>query len=150
MKKLTILLILLVTMSSLHAQVIVPENVKNSFTITYPAHKKVVWSKEDDLFEVEFTNGKLKMEAVYNESGELLEEETEVSKKDLPAGIQTYLKANYKSAEIEELVRKKSGTTITYEVELEQKEIEIELQFDSKGKFLSKKESKESEEEEED
>lgn len=105
----------------------VPAAVTAAFTKAYPNAKEVGWEKEKSGdYEVGFEQGKEEMSVVYNNQGQMLEIETEMSVKDLPAAVQTALKGK-KIKEAAKIV--KDGKTY-YEAEVGGKD----LMFTADGK----------------
>ena len=127
----------------------VPQTVKASFAKAYPTVKKVKWEKEDDNFEAEFKLNSIETSVVFNNTGEVLETETEISLKELPEAVLNKVKESYSVKDIEEIAKIETKKGIQYEVEIELKEKTIELIYDSTGKLLKKEEKNEKEDEDE-
>lgn len=110
----------------------VPAAVTTAFAKAYPSAKEVGWKKEKSGdYEVGFEQGKEEMSVVYNSQGKMLEVETEMAVKDLPAAVQTALKGK-KIKEAAKIV--KDGKTY-YEAEAGGKD----LMFTADGKMVSEK-----------
>ncbi len=108
----------------------VPAAVTTAFAKAYPSAKEVGWEKEKSGdYEVGFDQGKEEMSVVYNSQGKMLEVETEMAVKDLPAAVQTALKGK-KIKEAAKIV--KEGKTY-YEAEVGGKD----LMFTADGKMVS-------------
>jgi hypothetical protein len=58
---------------------------------------------------------------------------------DVPAEMQTYLKANYATAELGAITKSTNGDLVTYTIIVKLNNKKSELTFDAKGKFVSKK-----------
>ncbi len=135
MKKIMIVAALVVTIaSSAEAQKMkadkVPAPVTNAFAKAYPSAKEVGWEKEKNGdYEVGFEQGKEEMSVVYNSQGKMLELETEMAIKDLPAAVQTALKGK----KIKEAAKIVKGGKTYYEAEVGGKD----LIFSADGKMVS-------------
>jgi hypothetical protein len=116
----------------------VPAIVKDAFNKTY-AWKDVQWSKEERNFEAEFKQGGRNISVVLNTSGDVIEVETEIRKKELPVSILHVLKRDYSTYEFEEFAKIESGGSLTYEVEVEKNEQSFDLIFNADGTLIEKK-----------
>lgn len=114
-----------------------PPAVKEAFKKANPKAKSVKWETEEDGFEVEYRlNGK-KKEAVYDGAGQLLYEEVDIKRKDLPAAAQTYLKQYYGSWKIDEIEKHIAADgVVSYHIEAKGKTKEFVHSFDAEGKYL--------------
>lgn len=114
-------------------KVIIPNPVSEAFANTYPGIK-AHWGKEKDgTYEASFTKQGMKMSATYQASGVLVETETDITIKDLPATVQAYVKDKRKGARITEAARiAKANGDINYEAELQG----VDLIFDAKGNLV--------------
>ena len=140
MKNLFVLFILLTLGAfSLRAQAgaEVPASVKQQLATRFPDVKKAKWKVEDQMFEAEFKRNGVQMSALFDATGNLLEQESEISKKQLPAAVTSYVAAKYAGYKIEEASRLERDGKIFYELEIEAKESDLELLFDSAGNFVS-------------
>ena len=110
----------------------IPVATVEAFKHQYPGIKGK-WEKEKDNYEVNFKKDNKAMSAVINAKGTILETETGIAVKDLPAGVADYIKTHYKGAPIKEAARivKPGGETI-YEAAVNKKDV----LFDSNGKFI--------------
>ena len=110
----------------------VPAAAKQAFTHQYPGIAGK-WEKENDNYEVNFKKDGKAMSVVLDEKGATLETETGIAVKELPAGVESYIKTHYKGAAIKEAARivKANGETI-YEAEVNK----TDVLFDTNGKFI--------------
>jgi hypothetical protein len=112
-----------------------PEAVKTAFANAYNDVKEVQWSKEENAWEAEFEMNEVEMSANYDTIGNLLETESEINIKDLPAAINTYVKKNLAGAEIKEAAKiTDSKGKVTFEAEINGED----YIFDQKGTFIKK------------
>jgi len=158
MKKLVLLALLALLITGLHAQekketnnpekkVAVPELVKKSFAKEFPAAVKAEWGIEKPgEYEVEFTSNKAEMSALFDETGALLEIETEIEKSELPPAITEALSKDFTGYKFDEFEKNDSKGTITYEMEAKKDKEKFELVFDTNGTLLKKVNEKESKE----
>jgi hypothetical protein len=110
----------------------VAEAAKQSFIQKYPGLTGK-WEKENDNYEVSFKKDGKSMSAVIDSKGAILETETDIAIKDLPAEAASYIKSHYKGAVIKEAAEiiKANGDKI-FEAEVNKKDI----LFDAAGKYL--------------
>ncbi|MBU1373746.1 MAG: hypothetical protein KKG25_14825 [Bacteroidetes bacterium] len=112
----------------------IPAMVKASLTKAYPTVKNVHWDKENPNYEAGFKLDGKEMSILMDSKGSILETETAISTKELPAGVFSYLKtkfgAAYKISETAFIV-KADGTKI-YEAEVKG----LDYMFDTSGKFI--------------
>jgi len=131
----------------------VTEKAKATFAKLYPNVKEVKWGKEGkDEFEAEFKQNGTAISVVIDADGNLKETETEISKTELPKGVEEFIKLNHKGwtiAEAAKIVDSKGNTT--FEAEISKDKMKKDLMFTKDGKPIVKKEIKtEKEEKEED
>lgn len=113
----------------------VPTAVKESVTKKYPTAKVEEWEKEGENYEAELEMGKEEISVLLDTSGNILETETEIDVKDLPAAITDYISKHVKGKKIKEASKIVTSTGIvTYEAEVEKED----YIFDSNGVFLKK------------
>lgn len=112
----------------------IPKIVKASLTKAYPTVKNVHWDKENTNYEAGFKLDGKDMSILMDSKGGVLETETAISTKELPAGVFSYLKtkfgSSYKISETAFIV-KADGTKI-YEAEVKR----LDYMFDTSGKFI--------------
>jgi hypothetical protein len=123
----------------------IPSVVKAAFKKAYPSAREVKWSKEEELYEVEFENAKTEISVLLDLTGEVKEVETEIKKSELPAAVQESIKKDYSGYKIEEAARIVSDGITTYEAEVEKGEKSFDLIFNANGKLVKKIEKKEKE-----
>ncbi len=138
MKKIMIVVLLFIN-GAAFAQKInaskVPAAVKTSFSKNFSGVTSVKWEKEKGNFEAGFTENGIKMSAVFDDKGNLIETETAIDIANLPAGANDYIATNYKGAKIKEAAKlKMQNGDINYEAEIKG----YDLIFDANGKFIKK------------
>jgi uncharacterized membrane protein YkoI len=110
----------------------VPAAVKQAFVQKYPG-LAAKWEKENSNYEVNFKKDGKAMSAVIDVKGAILETETDIAVKDLPAGVESYIKTHYKGATIKEAAQiVKANGEVVYEAEVNKKDV----LFDAHGKFI--------------
>ena len=129
----------------------VTEKAKATFAKLYPNVKEVKWGKEGkDEFEAEFKQNGTAISVVIDADGNLKETETEISKTELPKGVEEFIKLNHKGwtiAEAAKIVDSKGNTT--FEAEISKDKMKKDLMFTKDGKPIVKKEIKTEKEERE-
>jgi hypothetical protein len=150
MKKAFLFAILALLVTSLQAQekkettqpekkVDVPELVKKSFAKEFSTAIKAEWGIEKSgEYEVEFTKDKSEMSALFDETGALLEVETEIEKSELPSAIFASLSKDFEDYKIDEIEKNDSRGIITYEMEAKRGKEMFEIVFDTNGTLLKK------------
>jgi hypothetical protein len=110
----------------------VPVAARQAFAQKYPGITGK-WEKEDGNFEVNFIDGQKTMSAVIDAKGSVLETETTMTLKEIPAAILSYIKDHKKGGPVKaaERIVRANGETI-YEIRIGKKE----LLFDVDGKFI--------------
>jgi len=112
-----------------------PEAVKAAFANAYKDVENVKWSKENNAWEAEFKMKDVEMSANYDTIGNLLETESEINVKDLPAEISKYVTKNLAGAEIKEAAKITDAKgKVTFEAEINGND----YIFDQKGTFIKK------------
>jgi Putative beta-lactamase-inhibitor-like, PepSY-like len=96
----------------------------------------------------------VEVEATFSAEGKLLETETDIAVKALPAPILQAMKSNFPGYKIEEAARVVKDGQTYYEFEAERKvngkETESEFLFDARGKLISQESGSEDDEDEKD
>lgn len=111
----------------------VPDAVKNAFAKSFPNTTVKKWDKEGRNYEANFTKDGKSMSATFDATGKWIETETDIKVSELPAGVISYVKSNYKGATIKEAaVLSNTESKKMYEAEVKGKD----LLFDENGKFL--------------
>lgn len=110
----------------------VPAAAKQAFEKNYPGIKGT-WGKEDNNYEVSFKKDGKEMSVVIDESGTIVETETDIPVTDLPTTVQDYIKQHYQGMAIKEAstITKGNGE-VNYEAEVDDKDVI----FDANGKFI--------------
>ena len=110
----------------------VPAAAKQTFEKNYPGIKGT-WDKEDNNYEVSFKKDSKEMSVVIDESGTIVETETDIPVTDLPTNVQEYIKQHYQGKAIKEAstITKGNGE-VNYEAEVDDKDVV----FDANGKFI--------------
>lgn len=128
----------------------VPGNVKTVFSKKFPNALKVKWdNEEENEWEAEFKmDGKI-YSANFDNDGNWMETEYEISANDIPAIVKATLKKDFTDYKIEESELSETPDGKVYEFELEKGKEEIKVTIDMNGKVV-KKEAKEEEDEEDD
>lgn len=137
MKKMTILLAAMLTLSLASAQntqdKTIPAIVKTTFQKNYPAAKKIKWEKENGNYEAEFELKGTGYSVVFDTLGNIMETEMEISVDSLPADAKAYVAKNHSGQKIKEVEKITDAKgTVTYKAEIKGKE----LIFDSNGNFI--------------
>lgn len=140
MKKVVLLMLLGGVLVNAQAQKLkssdVPSSITQSFHKAYPSVKDVDWGKEGDKYEAEFDNNKTDMSVTYDNKGNLLETEMEISVQVLPQSIKDYVMKNYPSEKIKEAAKMTDPQgVVTYEAEVKK----MDLIFDEDGNFKNTK-----------
>lgn len=121
----------------------IPAAAKAAFIKAHP-NTKGNWEKEDGNYEVVYKMDSKEMSSVINKTGSILETETELTIKELPQVIQTYISEHYKNSKTKGGAKiVKTDGSINYEATVNGKE----LMFDNNG-GLMKQQKKEKEDEE--
>jgi hypothetical protein len=106
--------------------------VKASFNKAYPGITGN-WEKEKGNYEVGFKHANQTMSLLIDSRGNILETETDMSARLLPASILSYMRSHYRGNKITEAAKiVKADGQVTYEAEIKGKDV----LFDSNGKFL--------------
>ena len=114
----------------------VPSSVITKFTLAYPKVENVKWSKEHGKYEAEFKLKDVETSVLYDSLGTLIETESEIAVKDLPAAVNDYVKQKYNDAKIKEASKMTDARgVVTYEAEVKG----TDLIFDAQGKFIQNK-----------
>ncbi len=149
MKKLSLLVMLVLTATLQSFAQDAPSTVKDAFNKKFPNAKSVHWDKENTTeWEAEFKmNGKA-YSANFGTDGTWKETEYEISEKDLPVAVKNTISKEFKGYEVEDAEVTETSTYKAYEVELEKGKTTMEVVISEHGKVLKKK--VETEEEDED
>jgi hypothetical protein len=127
-------------------KVIVPQAVKTAFAAKFPKAAKIEWSLEKaGEYEAEFKLDKAEMSANFNEKGNLIETETEITESALPPSIKSAVAKEFAGYKIGEIAKVFAKGVTSYELEASKDKKTYEVEFDANGKMISKKEAKEEE-----
>ncbi|MDA3614561.1 PepSY-like domain-containing protein [Polluticaenibacter yanchengensis] len=137
MKKLVFMLVTVPAILFVSAKKIsekeVPVVVTSALKKHYPDAKELKWEKENSNYEAAFKMAKTAYSLLIDTAGHILETEVEISIKEVPADVNTYLLKHYKEQKIKEVAKITDNKGIvTYEIEVKGKD----LIFDNSGKFL--------------
>lgn len=118
----------------------VPLKVKEAFSKKFPNTKVETWQKENIYYEAEFDINKTETSASFDDSGNLIEIESEIKIADLPETIKQFLSKKEPGKKIKEatIITDANGNK-TYEAEVN----DIDYVFDAQGNFVSKEANKE-------
>lgn len=149
MKYLVSLFVVFALVISLSAQnkmeVKVPEKVKAAFAKNYSDVKEVKWVKEGKSeFKAEFKKDDKEMAIIYDGKGNLKKTKSEISKSDLPKGVEDFVAKDYKDWTITKTSKIEDAKgDITYEARIVKGKMDKNLMFNKEGKEIGKKEMKE-------
>ena len=128
----------------------VPDVAKRAFEAAYPEVKDAQWVKDEEGFEAEWKVNGMEHAVVYDEKGNVLLTEEQVTEAQMPAAIAPYLAEKHAGMAVAKVgMEQKSGVT-TYEVELDNGGKELELIFDAEGNYIGTEADDAAEEGEED
>lgn len=146
MKKYTTYIFLfLLSIFSLQAQDLskkdVPSVILNNFQNAFPNACDIEWEKKGEKYKVEFEIGHRNEDrsAWYDNEGQLLKLQQEISKKDLPEVISDNINKDYRWYIITDAERVTEGEEITYRVEVRSLTKEWEILYSQSGRVISKK-----------
>src|SRR6266487_5193594 len=145
MKTLVLAITMFLALSCMSQKTTPPSAVQSAFSKAFPGITPKNWDKEDNKYEANFAKDGKTLSATFDASGSLEETETDITVKELPSGIASYVQTHYKNERIKEaaMITKPNGEKM-YEAEVKGKD----LLFDMQGKFL--REEKEAGEDKED
>ena len=117
----------------------VPTAVKNAMKAKFPTAINIKWEQEGKDYEAGFKNDKLKLSALFDNTGKWLVTETEIEATKLPKAVSDAFAKEYpgysmKEAEI--LDTADNGTL--YELEVSKGKEKLELQYTPAGKMIKK------------
>jgi hypothetical protein len=108
-----------------------PAAVKQAFARQYPGILPQ-WDKEDGRYEAEFKKNGKEMSAVFDETGTLMESESEISLNELPHAVMGYMRAHYNNMAIRESTKiTLASGKVEYEVAIKG----MDILFDANGNF---------------
>lgn len=117
----------------------VPTVVKNAFASKFTAVSGVEWGIEKPgQYEVEFTQNKINMAALFDAKGALLETESKIVESELPAAIKSTLAKDFVGYKITNIEKTVAKGVAKYEMDATKGKKKMELVFDASGKLLKK------------
>ncbi len=150
MKKLILLLIAVIAMSSIKAQKIsadnVPQPVLDAFKTKFSIAEKTAWEIDYDNYEANFVVGKTDFSGIFDKEGKWLATITYLKPSELPKNIRESLSKKYgelSAYKIEDAIKMEKEKETTYEMEIIRGENTYEVEFDNEGEMM--KEDKKSE-----
>jgi uncharacterized membrane protein YkoI len=151
MKKVSLLVMLVLTATLQSFAQDAPAKVKDAFNKKFPQAKSISWDKENATeWEAEFKMNGKEYSANFGTDGTWKETEYEISEKELPAAVKNTLTKEFKGYEVEGAEITETSTIKAYEVEIEKGETTMEVIIDENGKVLKKKVETEDEDEDDD
>lgn len=116
-----------------------PATVSAAFSAKFPEAKAVKWAMENEQdFEAEFKLPGKKMSAIFSNTGEWLESETDINPEDMPAAVSESIARHFPGYEVEEVeMVEKPEKEVVYEAELQKGEESLEVVFSASGQLLS-------------
>jgi uncharacterized membrane protein YkoI len=149
MKKLSLLVMLVLTATLQSFAQDAPTKVKDAFNKKFPQAKSVQWDKENATeWEAEFEMNGKNYSANFGIDGKWKETEYEISESELPTAVKNTLNKEFKGYDIEGAEVTETPNMKAYEVEIEKGETTMEVVIDENGKVLKKKVKKEEDDEE--
>ena len=133
------LLVVLFTLPACSQKIDVPSQVQLAFKSKFPDATKVKWSKESETeFETEFRLAGDEISANFSQDGKWVETEKEITKKSLPAAVQSTLDAKYAGYRIGEITfTETSEGDSFYEMEVKKGKEEMILHIAADGRVLA-------------
>jgi putative PepSY-like beta-lactamase-inhibitor len=119
----------------------VVDNVKAAFAEKYPNATDVEWAQEEFGWEVEFKLDGVEYEAEYDENGDWIKTEHEISESELPDMIQNTLDGEYTAYAIMGVEKYDSREGSYYEVKLRKGGDIEEAKFYPNGKIIMPEEN---------
>ena len=148
MKKLSLLVVLVLTATLQSFAQDAPTKVKDAFNKKFPNAKSVHWDKENATeWEAEFKMDGKEYSANFGTDGTWKETEYEISEKELPTVVKNTLSKTFKGYDVERAEVTETPKYKAYEVEIEKGETTMEVVIDEHGKVLKKKVESEDDEE---
>ena len=118
----------------------IPAKVKEALSSKYPNAKSVEWEKEgNNEYEAEFKIDRKEVSVVFDQNGQWLATEKEISKKMLPSAVIKSVKDNFVGYRIDEAEKiEMANGSIYYEVEIEKGKSEWEILLSADGTIKEK------------
>src|SRR5262245_8087106 len=123
----------------------VPKKVMDALKAKFPKAKIHKWTKEKEgdavVYDIEFKVGDRKHEADIKEDGTIVNYESEIAAKDLPAAVKKTVEKRYPKARLKEVmeineIKDKKESHGGYEIVLETADKEVEITVARDGKVL--------------
>lgn len=116
-----------------------PQAVKDSFQKKYPGENDPDWELDKNYnYEAHFKKKGVKYKADFSPSGEWIETETKIKKKDLPKPVKEAIKKKYDNLKIEEIEKVDHATKgIFYDVEFISLGEKVDVEFNSQGEKIN-------------
>ncbi len=118
----------------------VMDNVKAAFAEKYTNATDVEWKQEEDGWEVEFKIDGVEHEAEYDENGEWVKTEHEISESEIPEMIQNTIDGEYTAYAIMGVEKYDSREGAYYEIKLRKGGDIEEVKFYPNGKIVTSEE----------
>ena len=114
-----------------------PMVVQQTMIAKYQGAKKVQWEQEgDSIWEVEFIWEGIRYEVNYDNEGNRIQTEHELTDSEIPHNLLECLNKSYPDYEIEEAWWVETSQGIFYEFELEAKDGEVEVLMNSECSII--------------
>jgi hypothetical protein len=118
---------------------LVPIPVLEAFQKLHSTIKPLKWEKEAENFEAEIDIKGIEISYLFDPIGNLLETETEISVKELPAAVVSGFKTKFPKGKIEEASKIENHLgEVTYEIEFNK----VDYIFNSAGELLNSENDK--------
>ncbi len=118
-------------------RIIVPTTVENAFNTKYSSNIPRSWELHYQGYKATFIENGIKYEAEFLASGQWVETERIVSKKEFPEVVLQKIKEKYPGFIVTKYEIEITPKGVFYEVDITNGEIEDELYFDEKGNFAT-------------
>lgn len=144
MKKITLILLAAMATCFCSAQKLtmdkVPPAAARAFKMKFPNGSQPGWAKEkDDVFEVEFFNGKKRQSALFDGSGKWMETETEINYSAVPMKVQSAFEKQFDGYSVQEVYEVETPDKgLNYEITAFKGRENYEALFSAKGELLKK------------
>lgn len=141
MKNTLLFLVLLLSLSTLHAQIIkdtdVPQIVRQKFKTMYPKPDNLQWEKDAYNYEAKFALKESEMAVTFDVEGLWLRTITKITATALPVAVNDYTTKNYDGySVIDACTIKSAKDTERYQVVLKKGGTKTTLLFDMSGNII--------------
>ena len=134
MKTKIILLMGLISITVFAQEDALPEKVEMAFHTKYPKNTKLTWTKDVDLFYLEYYISSRMFTSIFNESGNWIETAEVIADTDIPISLQNYITENYPEASVSYVEKvDKPGGESNYRVNMEDLDGSFIIQADLNG-----------------